>query len=248
MTIRFLNCGTNSPFYMPNLTGTVVILLETNQGLTLIDSGLGVQDYAHLSRKINLYLALGHFARDPNEAAIHQLKRLGYDPVDVRHVIMTHLHFDHAGGLRDFPQAQVHIYKAEYEAMLHPRGWLESYGFLKEHFVHHPRWVVHAARGEKWYDFDIVRLDGFEPKIFFVPLPGHTRGHCGVVIKTTTGWHFHVADAAPVGVAVEKPDIGLVGRLMMGPYYARLFALGKAHPEITITGSHMESLFFEKRA
>jgi glyoxylase-like metal-dependent hydrolase (beta-lactamase superfamily II) len=38
---------------------------------------------------------------------------LGYQPQDVRHIVLTHLDLDHVGGLRDFPHAEVHVYAEE---------------------------------------------------------------------------------------------------------------------------------------
>jgi len=41
--------------------------------------------------------------------ALRQIERLGYHPRDVRHIVLSHLDFDHAGGLDDFPHATVHM-------------------------------------------------------------------------------------------------------------------------------------------
>ncbi|WP_223281445.1 MBL fold metallo-hydrolase [Streptomyces antnestii] len=42
---------------------------------------------------------------DTGETAVRQVAALGYDIEDVRHIVLTHLDLDHAGGLRDFPPA-----------------------------------------------------------------------------------------------------------------------------------------------
>ena len=44
---------------------------------------------------------------------MRQIQRLGFDPRDVRDIVLTHLDFDHAGGLCDFPEARVHLLGAE---------------------------------------------------------------------------------------------------------------------------------------
>ena len=63
--------------------------------------------------------------RDLEETAIAQIKRLGYAPEEVKHIVLTHFHYDHVGGLPDFPQAKVHIYKDEYEAVTQPQDMYE---------------------------------------------------------------------------------------------------------------------------
>jgi glyoxylase-like metal-dependent hydrolase (beta-lactamase superfamily II) len=51
---------------------------------------------------------------DIAETALHQVERLRFS--GVRHVVLTHLDLDHAGGLRGFPDAQVHVLRTELEA------------------------------------------------------------------------------------------------------------------------------------
>ena len=49
------------------------------------------------------------------------LAKVGFAPDDIADVILTHLHFDHAGNLEQFPNATFHVQRAEYE------GWREVY-------------------------------------------------------------------------------------------------------------------------
>ena len=53
---------------------------------------------------------------------MHQVPALGIDPTDVRHILVTHLDFDHAGGLEDFPNAAVHLTAREKEVADEQRG------------------------------------------------------------------------------------------------------------------------------
>jgi glyoxylase-like metal-dependent hydrolase (beta-lactamase superfamily II) len=53
-------------------------------------------------------IAMSGHPRDPEETAVKRVERLGYAAEDVKHVALTRLHFDHAGGLPDSPQAKVH--------------------------------------------------------------------------------------------------------------------------------------------
>jgi glyoxylase-like metal-dependent hydrolase (beta-lactamase superfamily II) len=55
--------------------------------------------------------------------ALRQLERLGFQAADVQHIVLTHLDFDHAGGLDDFPNATVRMLQQErdYAFMPHSR-------------------------------------------------------------------------------------------------------------------------------
>jgi glyoxylase-like metal-dependent hydrolase (beta-lactamase superfamily II) len=48
------------------------------------------------------------------ETAVAQVRALGHDPADVTDIVLTHMDFDHVGGLGDFPQATVHVYAADW--------------------------------------------------------------------------------------------------------------------------------------
>lgn len=85
----------------------------------------GIQDYAHPSPLMRVFLWLIGSPRDREETAARQIVRLGYTVEDVRHIVLTHLNLDHAGGLRDFPGAQVHLFRREYEAAAHPHSLVE---------------------------------------------------------------------------------------------------------------------------
>jgi len=63
---------------------------------------------------------------------------------------MTHLHSYHAGGLRDFPNTQVHFHILEYEAVQSPQGFKERF-YDAAQWAHGPRWVVHKEQeDEDW--------------------------------------------------------------------------------------------------
>jgi glyoxylase-like metal-dependent hydrolase (beta-lactamase superfamily II) len=134
---------------------------------------------------------------DVNDTAAEQIKKLGYKTEDVRHILITHLDLDHAGGLPDFPRAEVHVLRPEYEAATHPTTFREKERYRRCHFAHSPRWVVHEMPGrDEWFGLPCVRDTGRLPEeILLVPLPGHTRGHCGVAIRMPERWLLHAGDA-----------------------------------------------------
>lgn len=223
-------------------TGALCLLVETDAGLVLVDTGLGRDDYVHRTAILRAFRVVTILPLKPEEMAVHQVAQIGFQPEDVRHIVLTHMHFDHCGGLLDFPHATVHVHQRELDAFLGPRRrWLDL-GYVRRHLAHRPQIVTYADTNGRWYDFDAIRLP-FRPEMWLVPLFGHTRGHCGVAIRTERGWHFHAGDAASPGLATGFPDWAI--RLVMGPHALPLLAWAAAHPEIELTAGHMPLTYFE---
>jgi glyoxylase-like metal-dependent hydrolase (beta-lactamase superfamily II) len=161
-----------------------------------VDTGFGSKDYSAPSLKIRFFLRYMGVPCNPDETALFQVKALGYKTKDVRHIIQTHLHIDHAGGLADFPWTNVHTYKPEYLAATKPKGVME-FAYDQTHWVHDPKWVFHDKPIVDWFGFEsILVLKTPEADFLLIPLPGHTRGHCGVAIGKPGKWLLHCGDAA----------------------------------------------------
>nr|WP_246148118.1 MBL fold metallo-hydrolase [Nonomuraea turkmeniaca] len=107
---RRLTNGTGGLFTAATLV-CHCLLVETGQSLVLIDTGFGTRDaedpVGSLGRR---FLRLTRPELDPRESAVRQVIRLGYQPTDVRHIVLTHLDPDHTGGISDFPWATVHLH------------------------------------------------------------------------------------------------------------------------------------------
>jgi glyoxylase-like metal-dependent hydrolase (beta-lactamase superfamily II) len=194
MKIHHLNCGS----FCPLLGGTDAVchclLLETDdRGLVLVDTGLGHHvteaPRARMSR-MNRWTLRPRFVLE--ESALAQVVALGFTPQDVRHIVLTHLDVDHAGGLRDFPEATVHLHAPEHANATMVGADPRYDARLWRHVT---TWETYDARGETWFGLQAVReLRGIS-NVLFVPLAGHTQGHAGVAIETRNGWLLHAGDA-----------------------------------------------------
>ena len=208
MKVHHLNCGTMRPYGGRLISGTGSVfaaatmvchclLIETEAGLVLVDSGLGTGDVrdpdATLDRN---WRRLCRPVLDESETALRQIERLGYAASDVRHVVLTHLDLDHAGGLRDFPAAKVHVLADELAAAESARTAAERRRYPRAQWAHGPDWVTHRPDGEDWFGFQAVRdIAGLPADILLVPLVGHTLGHTGVAVRTGERWLLHAGDA-----------------------------------------------------
>ncbi|TFI58765.1 MBL fold metallo-hydrolase [Sphingomonas parva] len=212
MRIHHLNCGTDCPLggalfdgRSKGVTGHLVchcLLIETGEGLVLVDTGYGLRDVDHPHRPPHPRITktmrgLLNIKLREEETAIRQIERLGFSAQDVRHILLTHLDFDHAGGLEDFPDATVHVMDAEYSAATGPRpGFVLRNRYRPAQFDEVRRWKRYSGQGEAWFGFPAVRaLEGLPPEILFVPLPGHTWGHAGIAVQSGGQWLLHAGDA-----------------------------------------------------
>ncbi|MGB2964662.1 MAG: MBL fold metallo-hydrolase [Anaerolineales bacterium] len=196
MIIQHLNCGTLKAPFVDIDSIVYCLLMETSQGLVLVDTGFGSRDYTDPTPKMRFFLYYMGVPRKQEETALAQVQKLGFNPTDVKHIIQTHLHIDHAGGLIDFPWAKVHVFKKEYQAIQNPKGFME-FAYVQAHWEHNPDWFIHELSDEDWFGFKAIPvLLTQEADFFLIPLPGHTRGHCGVVIGKPGKWLLHCGDAA----------------------------------------------------
>jgi glyoxylase-like metal-dependent hydrolase (beta-lactamase superfamily II) len=216
-------------------TGLVCTPVETDQGLDLIDTGPGLDEYAHPHAMLRLFQAITRVHMNPQETAIRHADRLGFRKEDVCHVILTHMQYDHRGGLPGFPNAKVPAHRQENEALtgrLHRRTDL---AYIRRHIAHRPEFFLYRQTGEQWYDFDAIHMP-FGPEIWLVPLFGYTWGHCGVAVKLSDSWSFNAADAG--AVYNDEPPAWVI-RLVLGPHDPRLRAFMPVRPEVRLANSPM---------
>lgn len=172
-------------------------LVETASGLVLIDTGYGLRDVAEPRMRLSGFF-LRLLAPELREelTAVRQIEKLGYAARDVRHILLTHLDFDHAGGLDDFPEAAVHMLGTESNDAARQATWLDRQRYRPQQWSSRKRWIGYDQLGESWFGFEAVReLRGLPPELLLIPLRGHTLGHAGIAVRDNAGWLLIAGDA-----------------------------------------------------
>jgi glyoxylase-like metal-dependent hydrolase (beta-lactamase superfamily II) len=146
----------------------------------------------------------GFFDIDLSRWLLGGLALADVDPLTITDVVVTHLHFDHAGGLtveRDgrivpvFPNARVHVQRAEYEDAR------AGYGTMKTTYREENLRPIDEAEGWVLHDGDA----GCVPGVSCLPAPGHTRGHQAVLIRGSERSAVFPGDLMPTAAHVGAP-------------------------------------------
>jgi glyoxylase-like metal-dependent hydrolase (beta-lactamase superfamily II) len=103
--------------------------IEHPEGIILVDTGetSRITEPGYLPSWHPFYRLAASFDVKPADEIGPQLRKLGISPDDVRTVIITHLHTDHAGGLHHFPRSRIFVADGEYRNALGLWGKLNGY-------------------------------------------------------------------------------------------------------------------------
>jgi N-acyl homoserine lactone hydrolase len=161
-------------------------LIETRNGRILYDVGC---DYNKINNPIQrgkyYNPALGFALPEMGEAQRlpKQLARMGLSISDVDVILISHLHFDHAGGLCDCSHAEVHIQTDE----LANASPVEDIAYFDDEIIAQANWQVKTG------EYDLA------PGVRAIASPGHTAGHMSLWIEMPTG--------APIILAGDAADL-----------------------------------------
>lgn len=136
----------------------------------------------------------------PDDAVPGQLRARGVDPADVRLVVMTHLHYDHASGAGQFPGATFVCTRREWDAA--SNGGVFD-GYHPPHLVDSVDWrTIEFADPVAGFGGALDLLgDG---SIRLVSTPGHTDGHMSVLLRTAGGELLLTGDAAYARKTIDQ--------------------------------------------
>jgi glyoxylase-like metal-dependent hydrolase (beta-lactamase superfamily II) len=173
-----------------------VFLISHPEGYILFDTGLSphTKDSDYFPSWMPTFRLTSRFEINESQGVGVQLREKGIEPKDLKAVIVSHLHYDHSGGLPDLIDAPIFLLEGDYKAFkepIHatfegatPHQWPKNFrpSFLKES-------NSHIGPFEQSYP---ITADG---KVVAVQTPGHVPGHCSLVIFAEDATYFLTGDA-----------------------------------------------------
>ena len=171
-------------------------LIEHPEGLIVLDTGetARVSEPGYFTRWHPYYrFALREWVAPEDEIG-PQIRQLGFSPDDVRWVVLSHFHTDHAGGLASFPNSEILCSRVDFE---YSRGVVgRARGFLPQHW---PDWfsptlVEPGARPFGPFARSMPLTAAGD--VHLLPTPGHTPGHLSVALEDGETVFLFAADAS----------------------------------------------------
>lgn len=155
---------------------TGVIVVDTGETAKTAQSGYFPKWHPYYRLAVRLKVL-------PEQEIGPQLRSIGIRPEDVRQVIMTHLHTDHAGGLSHFPSSEILVSGKDYKIAKTLAGKVS--GYLPQHW---PSWFKPIS-----LNFEQTPCGPFKSSyratkqgdILVVPTPGHTAAHVSVIVRNS---------------------------------------------------------------
>ena len=171
-------------------------VIEHEEGLIVVDTGETAQtsEAGYFPRWQPYFKLAVRMDVSPEQEIGPQMKNLGFDPGDVKQVILTHLHTDHAGGLHHFPNSQFLVSEKEYRNALGFPGMIQ--GYLPHRW---PKWFAPKFTQFKAGDFGSFEIGHSVTKagdLIIVPTPGHTPNHTSVIVKVNGTSYFLAGDTS----------------------------------------------------
>ncbi len=180
-----LNQGVGEAFDVP----VPFLLIDHPQGKVLFDTGNALETVHEKDAHWGDILAAYDPVMSEDQFCANAIKKVGVQPEDITHVILSHLHLDHAGGVGCFPNAQYIVQRDELHFAYVPDPYMKG-AYIRKDFDKDVDW--HILEGWDTDGFDLFG-DG-AITIYFTP--GHTPGHQSILVNLPqSGPMFFAADA-----------------------------------------------------
>ncbi|WP_421979453.1 N-acyl homoserine lactonase family protein [Roseibium sp.] len=222
-------------------------LIEHRDGPVLFDTGIDpaiTSDKGYISQAIGRFLLPRIFRFDLGEAdrIDRVLERAGVAVGDIRTAVISHLHFDHTGGIAQIPQADLLVSEREWSILSEPhpeREWI-----LREHLeTPSAKWrqIAFTPTDDPLFDgFDGIHDVLGDGSMILLPTPGHTRGSLSMLIRQA-GWDpiLLAGDLTYEAALLDQDVVPGVGEAeVLRASFAKVRVLKKRLPDLAIVASH----------
>ncbi len=235
---------------------SVAVIEHSKEGIILFDTGYSDKFFkATKSFPESIYRWITPVYLNQGESALEQLKNAGISVNDVRHVVLSHFHADHIGGVSDFTKSKF-IYQQESYESIRNLGRISS---LRKAFLPSLIPVDFLDRSlpvpqnsfQKIDELDIFDggYDLFgDGSIWLVQLPGHAEGHTGLWVRTQEKDYLLAGDACYVKEnIIEDHPSSFITRLIFDDFSQYKLTLNQIHrfhkkfPKTQIVPCHCQS-------
>ena len=183
-------------FHRRRLDVPAFVVELPSSDLVVFDTGLGEQAESDPRGYVGFLLATLNGIEMPAGAGLAvQMKAAGLDPARVRYVVLSHLHFDHTGAMRSFPNATIVTGRGEKDEALAAKGFFDA--FHEQDWEKAGRWVeIDYAAGQPYATFTSHHDLLGDGTIVLVDVHGHTRGSQAMIVRAPGGPILLTGDAA----------------------------------------------------
>jgi N-acyl homoserine lactone hydrolase len=209
-TISLLRALTTRRSRRLTLPVPVFLIEHPTAGPILVDTGFHASVATAARHNLGRAIATFYDIRmRPEQAVPAQLRARGIEPDEVRLVLMTHLHYDHASGVSQFPNATFLVDRVEWDAAA-SGGFFQGYPRRLFDLPYDWRYVDFASRQVGSYVSFGHAVDVLgDGSIRLVQTPGHTAGHMSVILRLTDRELLLTGDAAYARRSIDQRLIPL---------------------------------------
>lgn len=232
-------------FFKPFKISHSAFLIQHPKGDILFDTGLGKDSPDHFAKDMPWW-ASPFFHFEHFQPLKKQLQSSGYPVDQIKAIYLSHLHWDHAGSLHEFPYLPVYTPQIE-QQVFNSDAFKELGYFASQQTTHEILWENVTFSNSPYEGFaqshDIYQ-DG---TLVLVPLPGHTPGSVGLFVNLPSGKRYFLSGDtswAQAGITQIKPKFWLSRMLvdkddsMVMQQLRHLHQMLKMEPELTILPTH----------